>query len=104
MNPERKKKRPISLKIREEVLERDGYKCIFCKTTQRQCIEVYGTPLNLHHILLDGALPLKDRHDEPVFLCSVCVHCHSTLHALLRKLIDYLQSPSNHLIKKLPKV
>lgn len=98
MSSKKNKKPPIPLALRIEVLERDGYRCTFCKMTNSQHVAVYGNELSCHHILLTGSLPLNVRNDKISDLLSICSNCHTVYHAITRRLIDYLRSPGNHLM------
>lgn len=54
----------VSKKVRDEVLERDGYKCISCGTTHQ---------LSIAHVFINrshGGLGVKEN------LCVLCMTCH----------------------------
>lgn len=62
---------PDWLKVRKQILERDGYKCTRCGSTQDECRQ-RGHALNIHHIV-----PWRESHDNsPTNLQSLCQPCH----------------------------
>ena len=53
--------------LKEEVRERDGYKCQLCGTPQEKC----KTTLNVHHIDYDK------QNSDPMNLVTLCCGCNS---------------------------
>jgi len=76
--------------VREGVLERDGYECRFCGTTNDEHLEQHGRGLEAHHILprADGG------PDTPANLITVCVSCHRTLESTHAKAVGQLERES----------
>ena len=93
-------KRPPPQSLIAQVLERDAYRCVFCRMSNAAHVALYGSQLQIHHILCTGGLPPEVRKDTVDVLITVCLHCHGVHHALTRKLIDYLRRPDNHILRK----
>ena len=67
----RKERGPDWLGLREQILERDGYRCIHCGITQEEA-RTRGHPLSVHHIV-----PWRETHDNsPENLLTLCQSCH----------------------------
>ena len=64
--------------IREKVLERDGYACRFCGTTNEEHLEETDRGLDVHHII-----PQKDGGADTMRnLAALCRSCHRTMESL----------------------
>jgi PAS domain-containing protein len=64
--------------IREKVLERDGYACRFCGTTNEEHLEVTDRGLDVHHII-----PRSDGGEDTMRnLAALCRSCHRTMESL----------------------
>jgi 5-methylcytosine-specific restriction endonuclease McrA len=59
-------------KLRTEVLERDGWRCQYCGSSDR---------LQVHHIRSRSRLG----HDTDENLITLCADCHSDIHRSCRK-------------------
>lgn len=61
--------------VREDVLERDSYKCRFCEISDEEHRSKYGRGLTAHHII-----PRRDGGPDTLEnLITVCQSCHNTL-------------------------
>jgi hypothetical protein len=66
--------------LKEQMRKRDGYHCRRCGMNDQECIDTFGAPLQVHHIL-----PYRLSQDNsPDNLKTLCNHCHSVAdHAIL---------------------
>lgn len=66
----------MSLKIKDEARERDGYKCVDCGMSREDHVGTYGRNLDVHRLLpgseytIDGCV-------------TVCFKCHRARHKVL---------------------
>ena len=72
--------------VRETVLERDGYECRFCGTTNEEHLEEHDRGLEAHHVIpqADGG------PDTPANLITVCISCHRTFESTHAKAMGAL--------------
>ncbi len=65
--------------LREEILERDGYKCIKCGISQKEQLLKNGRYLSIHHIDGKGS-NVKKPNNEKENLKTLCGSCHTKEH------------------------
>lgn len=69
---------------KEEVLERDNWKCQECGMSQEQSIVIFNRQLSIHHIDGNGAYTPKERKNNNINnLITMCMRCHKILHMKL---------------------
>lgn len=60
---------------RNEVLLRDGYKCVKCGMSNEEHISMFNRELTIHHI--DGkGRGVKEKNNELENLITLCLRCH----------------------------
>jgi 5-methylcytosine-specific restriction endonuclease McrA len=93
----KRRKYPVPSHIREDVIERDGYKCVFCPVTRRMTRELFGVDLDVHHIDLTGGS--DSPNNSPENLVTLCCVCHKKLHLLLSKMLKVFVKIKSSIIK-----
>jgi len=61
--------------LREDILKRDGYKCVRCGMSQEEHMNKWGRDLNIDHINHDRKETTIDNSQ------TICVRCHGYKHA-----------------------
>src|SRR3990167_4490623 len=65
--------------IRQQILERDGFKCRRCGMEREEHILRWGRELTIDHIDGKGSgVPVKEKNNHPDNLITLCMSCHST--------------------------
>ena len=64
------------------VLERDGFKCVLCNTTNEEYTKTYKRELSIHHMDGSGRI-MKFRNNNIDNLITLCMACHRKLHSEL---------------------
>lgn len=58
--------------IKEQARKRDNYRCQHCAISDIECIQLFGAPLQVHHIV-----PYRLSYDHSLSnLKTLCNHCH----------------------------
>lgn len=64
---------------RDEVLERDGFRCVECGMTQAEHFLKYGRDITVHHIDGNGRSKPKDQQNHSIDnMQTLCLRCHGS--------------------------
>jgi transposase len=78
---------------REQVRERDNFKCRNCGIGESEHIELFGQVLHVHHIVPASEFQNAEKRNRPDNLLTVCARCHQKIERLAPLLPPSTRTP-----------